>query len=112
MDKILERARSHYATSRHESLGHPPFGTRWDHFRRQMSTAISGFASTAEAIGYGQLRCGFDHRGPVSETDIPNMKIAQHVLRGFYPQFKEQIPLFSETEATTPGTALEFQSDY
>lgn len=112
MDEIVEWARSHYVASHDHGSGHPPLGTRWDHFRREMAAAISVFTSTADAISYGQLRCGFDYRGPVSEADIPLMKIAQHLLRGFYPQFKTQIPLFCETKATTPGTAIEFQSDY
>lgn len=109
---MLNEARHNYLASQTQNSDHPPFGTRWDHLRREMATAIGGFASAADAISYGQFRCGFDHRGAVTEADVPKMKIAQHLLRGFYPQFREHVPQFSETSATTPGTAIEFQSDY
>ena len=77
-----------------------------------MQAAINGFASAPEAVSYGQLRCGFDHRGPLTDADIPKMKIAQHLLRGAYPQYRQIITQFRETAATTPGTAIEFESDY
>jgi putative sugar O-methyltransferase len=107
----LSVARAHYRNAAIDSEGLPSLGLRWNAIRRQMADAIRGFETPADAIAYGQ-RPGFDHRGPVTEADIPKLKITQLVLRNAYPEFREAIPQFSETPATTPGMTIEFQSDF
>jgi hypothetical protein len=109
---MLDQAREHYFESATLSGGLPSLGDRWGTLRNQYRRAIAGFRSAEDAIAYGQLKTGFDHRGLVTDDDIPQMKISQRLLRGCYPHFKDKIPLFNETRATTPGSALEFQSDY
>lgn len=108
----LTLARKNYLSAASAEGSHPPFGTRWDHFRREMAQAIQRFASPKEAVAYGQLKCGFDHRGPVTDADIPMMKTAQHLLRYEYPKFRDAVPLFEETRITTLGSAIEFESNY
>lgn len=109
-DATVEIARAHYLASPHTNGSLPNLGTRWGQIRREMEDAICGFQSAADAIRFAQLRSVFDHRTPVTQTDIPQMKTAQHLLRYEYPQFRDKILLLSETPATTPGTAIEFQT--
>ncbi len=108
MSGPLEIARAHYVGAPRDHSHLPAFGTRWDHFRREMAEAIMSFGSAQEAIAYGQLKCGFDHRGPVTEADIAKMLTAQRLLAYEYPKFATRITEFSETSVTTPDTALEF----
>jgi hypothetical protein len=103
---MLKQAYTNYLASRHLPSELPPFGDRWEHKRQEMADAITHFRSAEEAIAYGQLETGFDHRGMITEADIPKLQIAEQLLRGLYPKFRNDIALFSDTPVTTPGTAI------
>jgi putative sugar O-methyltransferase len=111
-DKILAIARSNYVAGASSDDSIPPLGIRWGQLRDELRNTISNFESSAEAIKFAQLRGIFDHRQLLTAGDIPRIEIAQHFLKYEYPEFMKKIYLFRETPATTPGTSIEYQSQY
>jgi len=103
---ILQTCRDNYRRSADYGRGLPDFGNRWGIFKQEMSTRIMNFASVEEAIEFGQLRCNFDHRGKVSESDVPEILTARRLLAYEYPRYAHLIDSFSDTSASTPGTYL------
>jgi putative sugar O-methyltransferase len=77
-----------------------------------LEDAILGFQTAEDAIRFAQLKNCFDHRGHVTMADVPQMTVAQHLLRYEYPRFRDEILLLSETPAATRGAAIEFQTVY
>jgi putative sugar O-methyltransferase len=109
-DPVLEACRDNYRRSKDYGADLPDFGNRWGMFKQQMSTRIMNFASTAEAIEFGQLRCNFDHRGMLSDTDMPEIQMARRMLAYEYPRYAHLIDSFSDTDVSTPGSYLPLQT--
>jgi len=103
---MLQTCRDNYRRSAEYGQSLPDFGNRWGMFKQDMSTRIMSFASTAEAIEFGQLRCNFDHRGMVNESDRPEIEMARRLLAYEYPRHAHLIDSFSDTSVSTPGTYL------
>jgi putative sugar O-methyltransferase len=106
-DAILKTARAHYNAARPEYSSLPSLGNRWGVLREELQQRIGTFASSVEAIEYGQLRGFFDHRQPASDAIVRQMETAQHLLAYEYPQFKDKIPLLSDARASAASSIVE-----
>lgn len=107
-DLILATARANYLRNADYGRDLPDLGNRWGVFKQEMSRRIMNFASAVEAIEFGQLRCSFDHRGPIDESALAEINFARLLLACEYPRYAHLIDSFSDTPASAPGTYLPF----
>jgi len=103
---ILDTCRRHFASSSGVAAGFPDLGNRWGVFAQRMRSAITNFKSQEEAIAFGQLRCDFDHRGHVTQADLPEIDITRRLLKYQYPKFESFIDQISDSPVSAEQSFL------